>query len=199
MTRGFVTYGEAMVYVRGPEGSIIEEITELGLCSESIRITPRYNHLDILTDDFGPSVPVEVLSNMADAKVSMTLVHFDWNIVDYCMYLAMGGTGPVNDEQDYDGSLSQAGSPLGFGKPMYDPSNHYVSLYLRSATETLSPPTNVPYRFICSYLDGQPLEIPLGTERSLLQLSWRVIPYRPFTGDEISSEGGLKLWDHLFT
>lgn len=192
MAREYMVFGECMVKVRGPAGSIIEEITELGLASESIRLTPRYNHLDILTDDFGPNVPVEVLSHLADANLQMTLVHYDPQILDYCMYLAMGGRGPISSTNDWDGSLSPAAVPLGLGAPLHDEINNYVSVYLVPASYT----TTVPYRFPACYLDAKPLEIPFGTERTLVKLNWRVIPYQEFTTGEITSEQGHRLWSH---
>ncbi len=197
MSRGYTIFGEFIVKVKnGLISNIGDTPVELGLTSEPVKIYPRYNHLDIYTDDFGPSVPVEMLWNLAEVNIQMTLVHYDIDVLDACMKAAMGGGNfdqgnPLGDET-IDGFMAAAGRPMGLGQDITIPSNQYVRLYLvpTSTSEYL------PYRFLFCYLDRS-MEIPLGTERSLIRLNWRCIPYQPLTTEEISSFEGVSLWDNL--
>lgn len=195
MSREFVVFGEFIVKV---SGGLVGGMEELGLTSEQVRINPRYNFRDILTDDFG-AAPVETRWDMADAVVSMTLVHYDPDVLNKCMGSAMGGGGldAGNATDNIDGFMAGAGRILGYNRGLGTGSNMYVTVYLIPADDGEFE----PYRFHACYLDTKPLMIPLGTERSLVQMSWRVIPYQKITVSggvmvETSSQEGVTLWDH---
>lgn len=193
MTRSYYINGAPMVYVKGNPDTFPPELAnnqngvfQLGLASESIKVTPRFSHFDVLADDYGPEVPAEILWNLAYCYIQMTLVHFDYQVLDACIAAAMGGgTYPI---------LMGAGKPLGAGLPLYQSGNNYITLFLVSGIGAR------PWRFPACYLTGRPLEYPLGTEKSLVALQWRAIPYSPLS-EEPGTEGealsnGSILWDH---
>jgi hypothetical protein len=195
MSREYVVFGEFIVKV---SGGLVGTVEELGLTSEQVRIHPRYNFRDIPTDDFG-AAPVETRWDLADATVTMTLVHYDPDVLNKCMGSAMGGggfdTSSITD--NIDGFMAGAGRLLGFNRGLGTAANMYVTVYLIPADDGGFE----PYRFYACYLDARPLVIPLGTERTLVQLSWRVIPYQEITTEggvmvETSSQEGVTLWDH---
>ena len=192
MTRAYQVFGEFIISVSGGQFSGKQE---LGLTSDPWRLHPRYVHRDVTTDGFGPVVPVETLWDMADALVSLTLVHYDQGILDQCMRAAMGGggydAGNPGGGGAMDGFLGQAGRPMGLGAALGSTENQYTTVYI----EPTADGTILPYRFRACYLDGRPLEVPYGSERSLVKLNWRCIPYQPLTAAEISSVNGVPIWD----
>lgn len=169
MARGYYTNGETLVQVKGSPQSI-SKVTPLGIASESIKITPHYKHFDLKVDDFGPDIPPEVLWNLTDATIQMTLVHFDPAILSICVAeSACGGT---------EGVMISAGTPMGGGKPLYNPANHYITLYL-STNGGGTTGNAAPWKFPTAYLSVTPFMWPIGVERSLVELTWRAIPYVP--------------------
>ena len=195
MGRNLVINGEAMTWVKfgkhigitnsvpGVSGSQV--LFELGLASEEIRVTPKYNHMDLPADDYGRETSPETLWMGAECNVQMTLVHYDPYVLDAIMNESMGGFELGEDP----GVLAPIGRPMGANVPMYSSGNHYMSLNI------LSPVQDMPYRFRTGYLTGPPVEIPLGTSRTLAKLNWRFIPYaRPNASGEVYSSG-VVLWD----
>lgn len=184
MGRDYVIYGETMVKVKGMDGdtSPLASLQELGLCDGEIRITPNFYHKDINCDDFGPNVPAEVMFNLADVTISMTLVHFDDAILDACINNSMAGSS--------DGTLAGAGTLMGNNKATLGNGNFFISLNLVSTQLGT-------IRFPTSYLAVQPEKLPIGTKRSLVELNWRAIPYKNLgssaTPTEPISKGAI-LW-----
>ena len=86
MTRAFNIFGESLVTVYGGDHLSGSAFTsggaQLGLSLDQIKITPRFHHRDVHTDDFGPDIPPEVLWNLADIRINMTLVHYDYDVLD---------------------------------------------------------------------------------------------------------------------
>lgn len=206
MARDFQINGEAMVQVKGGAHTSllgpdyrIDTAQELGLSSEQIRISPIIHHHDLRTDSFGPNVPAEVLWMNAEVRISMTLVHFDRKILDTCLAESMGGLPAANLVA---GELAPPGMPLGGYKQLYASGCHFMSLGITS------PLQDLPYRFIACYLAQNPVEIPLGSERSLVQCNWRAIPYVVPSENEVGGGtplpprfkelicSGATLWDH---
>lgn len=170
MARGFVIPGVTLVKVKGL-GMLSESqdrtkpsLRELGLAAEKVEILPRWKHEDQYVDDFGPNVPAEVHTMLAEVTVRMTLIHYDPDVLEACVCESQGG--------ELDGIMAPPGRPLGGGVPLQTPGNHYISLGLISQFED-------PYRFRASYLTTEPLSFPLGTETSAVSLSWRALPYVP--------------------
>lgn len=194
MSRNFVVYGEFIVSV---SGTFFDEIEELGLTAEPVRIVPIYNHRDIPTDGFGPNVPVETLWNMGECLIYMTLVNYDTNVLGRCYRASMGGGNPdFVDEDNLDGFMGPAGIPMGGGAGIGQGGNYYTSLHLYPTQDGAYE----PYRFRACYLNSQPLEIPIGTERTLVRLGWRCIPYQKLVvtagvPQEISAVSGALLFD----
>lgn len=201
MGRAFYVYGENLVYVKG-NGALAAipnqaQLHELGLSSEAIRITPKFNHVDFKCDDFADTPP-DVFYALAECRVDMTLIHYDPSVLERCMVESMGGGGIVASGITISGIMS-AGvmapsyTPMGGGKDLMTSGNHYIMLNIVPNTIEREP-----WRFPSSYLADRPLELPLGTERSLVKLSWRAIPYAyigSLDNKEISSSG-VVLWDH---
>lgn len=174
---------------------------ELGLAVDQIQVTPRWKHRDFRADDFGPDVPPEVMVNIADVQIHMTLIHFDHDVLDGCWSEAMGGAG--GEAVDAGGivlpllgQVLGAGALMGGGLPLLASGNHFISLNL------LSPVGKKPYHFPAAYLTEDPVHFPLGTGTSAVALNWRAIPYHNQTGTQnpFASEirsSGLVLWDYV--
>jgi hypothetical protein len=201
MPRDFRINGETLVKVKGGahlSGHVVGNLTELGLAVDQITVVPKFRHQELKVNDFGPDVPAEVLTMLAEVMIRMNLVHYDHSALDVCIAEAMGGTGDFFTEA---GTLAPAGTPLGAGIALHASGNHYISVNL------LSPVLDRPWRFRACYLADQPIEYPLGTKASVVSLTWRCIPYTTFTsvvslstsgqptvGGEILSSG-VVLWD----
>lgn len=184
-----------MVYVKqGVLGSPLptfSTLTELGLATGGITITPVFRHVDMHTDDFGPDVPADVMWMLAECHIDMTLVHYDQAVLLNCIKESMaGGT---------EGTMVGAGTPMGGLFALGSSTNHYMSLNITA------PISGKPWRFPTAYLAEHPLELPLSNERTLAKLHWRAIPY-PFlytsamlpsvlATSELKSTG-VVLWTH---
>ena len=165
---------------------------ELGLSSEQVVISPRFVHKDIPVDGFGTTIPPEVLWEIVDCRISMTLIHFDRYVLDSC--LAESANGEV-------GAVVNAGEPMGHGVSLMSSGNHYISLNIMS--EVL----DIPWHFPSAFLTEQPIRLPLGPGASAVLLNWRAIPYKSPVGFALSSSGsvpspidlgssGTIIWDH---
>jgi hypothetical protein len=192
MARAYTIYGEVMVYVTG---SVFDnELVELGLCTDSVQITPRIKNREVMYDDFGDEVPAEVMAKMTDALVKMTLIHYDEGVLSNCVRQSMGGTRLGSASSWEDGVCGPTGRTMGGGVPLGYFGNRYVTLYIRSAVGARQ------WRFPATYLlDGY--DYPVGSKASEVQLTFRAIPYvAPLdeNGDvaEILSDGAI-VWDHV--
>lgn len=197
MSRAYTVFGEFLLYVSGGRVGGKEE---LGLSADPFQLLPNYAHRDINSDGLG-AIPVEVMWNMTDAMLRVTLVHYDVDILNKCLCCAQGGGNfdeTPGDVDSLDGTMAQNGRLLGNNRGLGTAANMLNTVYLSPTGDS----SNQPYRFRACYLNARPLVIPLGTERSLVQLCWRVIPYQSIEVDddgvmiETSSEGGVVLWDH---
>jgi hypothetical protein len=219
MSRDFFIAGETLVLVRGGQhlSGHMSTPKELGLTDRDgiVKISPIWYHYDKRIDDYGPSVPAEVIQNIAECRIEMTLVHYDARLLYICMAESMGGS-PLNLQTSIPvGTFVPAGRPLGGYKPIGASGNHYIVLTLRH--QAPKDPLLVANRFLATYLMAPPLEIPFGTRTSHVKLQWRAIPYNlpglipssfsvsgvlnindlPFvSGKEILSSGAV-LWDHI--
>lgn len=192
MPRDFVISGEALVTVFGG-GALVDTdgnqtLQELGLAAEGIRVVPKYAHKEIHHDAFGPDIPGDIMTQLAEVSIYMTLIHYDTDILDFCMANATGGI--HNDRPVFPeaGVLAPSGTLLGRGVPLTDPKNLLIRVGLQS------PILLEPWRFLACYIDTQPLEIPLGTEKTLVKLRWRCIPYVPVM--QPGSEEQVLAWSY---
>lgn len=186
MARDFQINGEPMVYVKGQAGSAIASLSELGLCEGPVVVTPNFKHKDIYLDAWGgmDGAPADVQWMLADMTVSMELIHFDRAILNACLALSMGGESTI-------GQMGRAGTRMGGGNARFVAGNNYISLNLSS------PALSVPWRFFFTYLTEPPMEYPLGVEKSVVKLNWRVVPYTvdPFAAG--TGAANYQLWDNV--
>lgn len=169
----FFINGPALVSVKGRSGSGISVLSELGLTEGPIRVTPNIRHADIAVNAWGNGhVPPEVQIFAADVTISMALVWFNRDILGYCFSESCGVASGV------EGQLAGTGARLGNNSARFSTTNFYISLNITS------PNAAVPWRFPSCYMTGPPMEFPLGTERSVVPVNWRCIPYttNPYNG-----------------
>jgi hypothetical protein len=195
MGRGWYINGPTMVAVKGRSDIAINVLTQLGLAESPIQVSFELHHKDINLDAFGSEVPPEVQAKIAAVNISMDLINFDQAVADVCLMESMGGSAAV-------GVLPPAGALLGNSVPRFSPANtvaannvvttgnHLIGLNLSS------PNFGKPYRFIFSYLTQTPYTIPLGTEKSVLRLNWRCIPYIIDPWNAGLGASGVQLWDN---
>jgi hypothetical protein len=183
MTRQFVLNGETIAEVRGGvhmSGAAIGVMSELGLSVGQVTIEPQINFKSVYVNDFGPDVPPDVLTMLSSVKISMTLIHYDPEVLDICIGESMGNSIPNLVEnsdaeggfvQYVGGTLAGAGTPLGGLKRIFDSGWHYISLNLSSQV------LGQPWTFPKCYLNRQPVKIPIGTELSQVYMEWTALPY----------------------
>lgn len=168
MSRDIAINGEAMVSVKGRSDSSIANLTQLGLAVDAVRLSFEYVQDPIIVDAYGPQIPMDLQVNLASVYISMTLVHYDRDVLAFCVQESFGGGST-------EGSLVRAGQRMGNNLPRFAPGgvngNHYIGLNI------FAPVSGIPWRFWYAYLTAQPTEIPLGTQRSLVSMTWRAIPY----------------------
>ncbi len=174
MVRDFYINGEAMVSVKGSVNSFLSTIQELGLTSDAILISPNYVHKDLTADGFGPFIPNDVRWMLGDVNIRMKLIHFDSPVLDCCLAESTGGNHLIPGFLANPGILSPAGVILGNGCQQFASGNHFISLNIAVADNTLDTPA---WHFPSAYLAQPPMAFPLGTEKSIVELNWRAIPY----------------------
>ncbi len=196
MPRGYFVNGEVLVRVKGAAGSILATApfltapNQLGLCSDSVTITPNFRHMDVPVDAWGgdKGPPPEVQWMLADVKISMTLVHYDDAVLKACLQHSMAAG--VDGVARGVGTLTRAGVRYGNDAAITAAGNSFIQLYLSS------PIGGKPWYFPATIMTGPPMTIPLGVQRSLVQVNFRAIPYQadPYGG----GTGALDavLWDH---
>lgn len=181
MGRAYYVNGESMIYVKGPSGGAIAALSELGLAEGPISISFENQHEDVKVDAWG-NAPPDIQYFLGTATISMALVHFDPAILSECQQLAMaGGAGT-------EGMLPHAGTLMGGGVALYQPGNSFLSLNIAS------PVQGAPYQFPAAYLMNSPSPYPLGTERSVVQLTFRATPYTEDPWNNGQGAQGAVLW-----
>lgn len=186
MARNYYTNGETMVKVKGRADSSIANLSDLGLCDSPIRIQIMTNRLNIKVDAYGDGPPESQFMG-AGAMIYMTLVHFDPDVLEACLQESWGSSPGV-------GLLGHAGSLMGNGLPRFGAGgvlgNHFVGLNLISATGQR------PWRFYHCSLADNPIEFPIGAERSLIQLTWQAFPYSADPWNSGNGSYGVPIYDH---
>ena len=181
MARAFYVAGEVLVKVRNAAIGT----QELGLSDSSIVITPTFKSMDIAVDTWGSTKgpPPEIQSFLAEASVSMTLVHFDQSVLNSCIAQSMAASTA--------GTLSHAGTLMGGNAALQASGNYYIQLGLSA------PIGGQPWTFFACKLEGN-YSYPVGTERSVVRLNWRVIPYPPGGDPWNGGQGanGVVLWNY---
>jgi hypothetical protein len=188
MARDFFINGPSMVYVRGRTDLTIASTTELGLTDAPIRVRPQFRHRPIKVDAWGDASP-EVQFMLGSVDITISLIHFDRDVLDVCLRESMAGATSI-------GGLPTAGTRLGNNKPLFHPGtgatgNHFVQLSISS------PIAGKPWRFFSCYMNGVPMDFPLGVEKSAVVTNWTAIPYdRDLYNGGVGSQN-VYLWDHV--
>lgn len=186
MTRGYYVNGETMVKVKGRSDSTIANLSELGLTDHSIRIGIQNHRLKIRVDTMGDAPPESQFMG-ASASVTTVLVHFDSDILDFCIQEGWGSSPAF-------GQLGHAGSLMGNNKARFAPGgvdgNHFIGLNIISARSMR------PWRFYFTTLADNPIEFPIGTERSLVTVNWDALPYSTDPWNNGNGSYGIPIWDH---
>lgn len=184
MARNFQINGESLVSVKGNVNTGIATLSQLGLAEGPIRVSLELNHEDIQVDAWGGRVPPETQFMLAAANISMSLVHVDRDVLEDVIGESMGGAAA-------EGTLWRAGTRMGGGGARFAVNNHFVGLNIYSPVQSL------PWRFYYTYLTGTPVEIPLGTSKSIFSLTFRCIPYAPDPWNNGLGAQGYVLFDHV--
>ncbi len=176
MPRDFQIQGVTMVSVQGGahlllSGGVGGTLTELGLAKDTVKVHFYAHHERVQVDDYGSEVEADAYSQLVDAQIRMNLIHYDQDVLDTCLAESMGGIPGT------PGTFAPAGTLLGGGRPIFASGNHYISLSLASA----SPPGDVQKidRFPACRIIQPPLVFPLGAQASVVEVTWKAIPYNP--------------------
>lgn len=184
MAAGIFLNGPSVIRVKGgahvtsPASMSGSNPVPLGVTEGDIMFNPRFLTKDIYCDKLGPMVPADVIRQLIDVRIRMTLVYFDRDVLDVCIQEA---------QADYDfntAANNTAGRTLGGNHSLYASGCHYMSLCI------LSPTAGWPLRFMASYLEGQQ-QYPVSVTRSKVQLDWRAVAY--MTADETIQN---TIWDY---
>ncbi len=188
MTRQYQIFGPAPVRAKFGAHVPSPTLNDLGLSQEAVAINFTLHHQPVRIDNFGPTIPVDNLWMLEDAQIIMNLVHWDERTVDRCMMeSAAGGIEPTRDPSLglLPGFMAPAGLPLGGGVPAFFSGYHYVGLNIVPGNNKISP-----WAFPAAFLTQNPIVLPLGTKRSILQLRWQAIPYQPIISYSTTSISG---------
>lgn len=179
-TRDFHINGPALLSVRGPTGSSIAGTTyELGLSEGQVEVRPVFNHSALQVNAWGLQ-PADQQWMGATVDITCGLIHFDASCLEEIVRLSMGGGTSF-------GQMGRAGVRLGGGVIRFAVGNNYFGLNITSPDDTR------PFRFFFCYLPDPPLSWPLGTEKEVINIRFRAVPY-PGTSTSIltgSDPGGV--------
>lgn len=190
MGRQYQVNGETLVKLKGGThlqnfGMSGSAVVTLGVAADPITISYNLNHLDIHTDKYTQEKPVDVMWMGADAIIKMNLIHWDNDILNTAVSEAMDGYDP---DALVSGGTGIPGLTLGHNLDPYSSGCRYMGLGLTSTvTSGRSFPT--------CYLHQQPIQMPLSTEKSIVQVTFRAIRYSKMNSDGTVAEPSL-LWEY---
>lgn len=174
--------GPTLVQVKGHAGTAISSLSQLGTSEDQVTWSPRFYHDDVIVGGtYGPNVPVDCQFMLSDAFITMNLVYYDQSVLEACIQEANAGASAF-------GTMVRAGTLMGGQFSRFASGNHFIGLNLTSPVEGKA------MRFLAAYLTGQPLNYPIGPKRSIVQLTWRAIPYPE--NNIFSGSAGIKLFDN---
>lgn len=171
-SRQYYINGESLVSVTLAGGAL----QELGLSDSPITVREKLHHLDLHVDAFGDSTP-NVQFMGAEALVDMTLIHFV--PATLAALIAASMASPT------EGVLPRAGTLMG------QDANGNGQTFFFGLTIS-SPVQNSPFVYPSVYMPDTPRIIPLGAERSIVQVTFRAIPY---AADPASAASAV-VWHH---
>lgn len=152
--------------VKGAQGTALANLTDFALTESPMTMTFKFVHSDITMDAAGGVIPVEIQANMTEVIISASLIHTDVAVLQELMRLTMGGGNAF-------GQTGRAGTLMGGGVARFQPGYKFVGLNLTS------PVLNLPWRFLHSYLMSPLGAWPLGTQKSVIPVTFRAIAYSP--------------------
>lgn len=166
MARQIVVNGEVLLRVKGAQGTALANLSDFGLSEAPTVMTFKFVHKDITMDAAGGVVPVEIQAMMSEVLISTTMIQTDLDILEELMRLAMGGGAQF-------GQTGRAGTLMGGGVARFQPGYKFVGLNLTS------PVLNRPWRFFHTYLMSPMGAWPIGTEKSVIPVTFRAVAYSP--------------------
>ena len=190
MARAFFVDGESVISVKAgahitsPAAMSGSATVLLGVAEDAIRVTPRFHHFDVRNDMMGDS-PVEIMSHVMEAKITMNLIHFDRDVLDVVFTEALGGY----DFADETSIRDKAGALLGNNIALLSSGCHFLKMGIESHL------AGKPWRFEAAFLDQSPFDFPLGTKRSRVMLNWRAISYVRIGADGTETVQNA-VWDY---
>lgn len=175
MTRSVNVHGEAMIYVKGPQGSLIQNLTEFGLAESETRITVTPLFKDVNLNAWGEA-PLDVQRKLAFITCTATMLQYDVAVMAELVRLATGGT--------VEGRLGRAGRLMGNGLGRFANGNNYVGFNLAA------PQSGRPWRFLYAYLQSPIGDYQEGTNVETVAVTFRGVPYTadPWNGGSGASE-----------
>lgn len=162
MARQYVVNGETLIQVKGHSNSSISSLSNLGVTSGPINVIVQDSVDDILTDPTGKATPIDAQTMGGIATISFSLLHFDRAILDAIYALSVGGTAP--------GTMGRAGQVMGNGLA------RLASGWLFFGMNLTAPVAGSGWNFKACRL-GDQYSFPLGTERSVVGVTIKAIPY----------------------
>lgn len=173
MARDYFINGESLVKV---SNQAIGGVQELGLTDSPIQLSFQPHHMDIRVDAMGGQVPPDIQFMSMEARISMSLIHFDLSVLNACISASNAGGGL--------GTMPRAGSLMGGGVALGAAGNNYITVGITS------PVAANPFKFYACYLTDYPW--PLGTEKSVVHITWRAIAYAV----DPQTALGVVVWDN---
>lgn len=153
-----------MVVVVGPSGSAIAGAAQLGLAPDPIQVTLNEHSKPLIVDAYGQDNTIDEQVFGGDALINMTLIHFSAIALSECTRLAWASA-PT------EGTLGRAGFRRGNGVALGAAGSSFINLNIAS------PIAGLPYNFPAAWLAERPVVIPLGTEKSMVRLTWKACAY----------------------
>ncbi len=186
MARDLHINGESLVRVKGASDSAIASLSQLGLAEGPIVVTLQLNHSDVNVDAWGglEGPPVDVQWMLAEAAVTMDLIHYDRDVLETCLALSMGGASAATT-----GQMARAGTRMGKGVARFAAGINLIGLNIAS------PQEGKPWRFYHAYI-ASGYEYQLSVKRTAARLTWRVIPYTADPWNAGLGASNYQLWDH---
>lgn len=179
----------------------LTRFSDLGLTVDAVDIRVNFLHADVKADSYGPAVPVDKQWVYADAHIRTRLIHYDPDILELCLREACaGGENPTGALTA--GGFALAGLSMGGGGlpaernfPFIPNSGyHFVSLNI---IPSVIAPNSLPWRFPAAYISQKPIIMPLGTQRSIVDIHWHAIPYGVMSQAQVAQLSGGNL--NIFT
>jgi len=166
LARNYYVNGQCLVKYNG---------SELGLTDNQGKVTivPQFSYLPIEVDGFFQNPPERQVTLYA-VDISMTLVHFDSAV--FTQAVANSTQGSIEGTFPYGGKL--LGANGGYG-----------------VLTLASPVQNAPWTFNSVYIKDH-YTLPIGAERSLLEIIWTAVGYISDPWNNGAGAQGIVVYDN---